>query len=321
MLKDLFVAICLVGLFGLALAAQTPPPPASQPPASQPPSSQPSMPPAQPQMPAQRPHMPRIDTALVHADVHYWKVVGNDTTFHQTSIDMTRYDKGIIRAKVDGKWQDFPVRELPRAFLEWSFAGRHNYIQILRDTNAMPPLAGPHNGMVASHGLGRKDSKLTINNAVKGMGFLPTKEKLPEMLRLLKTTWNDPMSRKLDILDSLYTSCQDNYDKTMLVSLELYSKPSFETHSFLNEMTDPGVSIVFLDMPSFEVRAIAQLLHPKDPQLSDYEKQVVDWINTVHDYFHGEMPWRSIAVVYHVTEVFDNSPGMMKGIRIVPSMP
>ena len=128
---------------------------------------------------------------------------------------------------------------------------------------------------------GRKDSKLTINNAVKGMGFLPTKEKLPEMLRLLKTTWNDPMSRKLDILDSLYTSCQDNYDKTMLVSLELYSKPSFETHSFLNEMTDPGVSIVFLDMPSFEVRAIAQLLHPKDPQLSDYEKQVVDWMQ--HD--------------------------------------
>ena len=270
------------------------------------------------QMPPMNPAAGRIaPSGLEHGAVSYWK----DSTFHQTSIDLKDYDKGIIRAQVDGKWQEFPVRELPKSFLEWNFAGRQNYIDILRKPDAMPPLAGPHNGMVASHGMLRKDSKLTINNAVKGMGFLPTREKLPEMLKLLKSTWNDSMSRKLDILDSLYTNCQANYDKTKLVSLELYSKPSFETHSFLNEMTDPGVSIVFLDMPSFEVRAITQLLHPRDPQLTEYERQVVDWCNSVHDYFHGEMPWKSIAVIYHVTEVFDNSPGRMKGIRIVPSLP
>ena len=262
------------------------------------------------------PAQPPASAGLEHGDVNYWK----DSTFHQTSIDMKSYVQGMIRAKVDGKWQDFQVRDLPKAFRDWSFSGRHSYIEHLRK-DEMPPLAGPHNGIVASHGMQRKDSKMSINNAVKGMGFLPTREKLPEMLELLKRTWDDSISRKLDILDSLYTNCQGSFETNKLVSLELYAKPSFETHTFLNEMTDPGVSIVFLDMKSFEVRAIAQLLHPRDPKLSDYEKTVVEWCNKIHDYFHGEMPWRSIAVVYHVTEVFDNSPGRMKGVRVVPLMP
>lgn len=252
---------------------------------------------------------------LEHADVNYWK----DSTFHQTTIDLKDYAKGIIHAQVEGKWQDFQVRDLPKEFLDWDFAARHMYIEHLRK-DEMPPLAGPHNGMVASHGMRRHDSQMSINNAVKGMGFLPTKEKLPELLALIKATWNDSLERKLDILDSLYQH-PEYFDKNKLISLELYSNPGFETHTFLNEMTDPGVSIVFLDMKSFEVRALAQLLHPKDPQLSDYDKQVVEWCNKIHDYFHGAMPWRSIAVVYHVTEVFDNSPGRMKGVRVVPLMP
>jgi hypothetical protein len=248
-------------------------------------------------------------------DVDYWK----DSTFHQASVDLKGYAKGVIRAQVDGKWQDFKVIELPKAFMDWSFAGRKHYIEILRKADAMPPLSGPHNGMVASHGMRRKDSQYAINNAVKGMGYIPVKAKLPEMLALLKKTWNDSMPRKLEILDSLYTNCQDNYDKTKLVSLELYSRPGFETHSFLNQMTDPGVAIVFLDMPSYEVRAITQLLHPKDKQLSTDDLQVVEWCNTVHDYFHGDMGRKSIAVIYHVTEVFDNSPGRGgKGKRIMP---
>jgi len=254
--------------------------------------------------------------SLEHAAVNHWK----DSTFHQTSIDLKDYAKNIIRAKVEGVWQDFAVRELPKAFLDWNFAGRHSYIGHLRK-DEMPSLAGPHNGVVASHGLKRKDSQMSINNAVKGMGFLPKKEKLPEMLAFIKATWNDSMERKLDILDSLYINCQDNFDRNKLISLELYSKPSFETHTFLNQMTDPGVAIVFLDMKSFEVRALAQMLHPKDSQLSDYEKSVVEWCNKIHDYFHGDMPWKSIAVIYHVTEVFDNSPGRMKGVRVIPELP
>jgi hypothetical protein len=86
-------------------------------------------------------------------------------------------------------------------------------------------------------------------------------------------------------------------------------------------MTDPGVSIVFLDFPSYELRCITQLIHPKDPKLTKYEKNVVEYINRIHDYFHGESPRQSIGVIYHVIEVFDNTPGKARGQRIIPSMP
>jgi hypothetical protein len=254
---------------------------------------------------------------LEHSAVNYWK----DSTFHQTSIDLKDYAKGIIRARVEGVWQELAVRELPKAFLDWNFAARHGYLETIRK-GEMPSLAGPHNGIVASHGLKRNDAQFALNNAVKGMGFIPKPERLAEMIALLKKTWNDSMDQKVNLLDSLYTNHQDYYDKTKMVSLELYSTPNFETHTFLNQMTDPGVAIVFMAIPTYEVRAVAQMLHPKDPQLTAYEKQVVEWINTVHDYFHGDMGRQSIGVIYHVTEVFDSSPGRGgKGKRIVPLLP
>ncbi len=253
-----------------------------------------------------------VNTGLEHGSTAYWE----NGTFRQTTIDFKNFDKGILLAQVEGKWRSFKVRELPTAFLDWDYAGRLGYINTLRKEGGMPPLSGPHFGVVASHGMQRRDSGFSINNAVKGVGFIPTKEKLPELLKLLKDTRTEPLLKKLDILESFYTKRQDDFDKTKLVSLELYAKPSFETHTFLNEMTDPGVSIVFMDIPSYEVRAIAQLLDPNNPRLSDYDKQVVDWCNTIHDYFHGDSHSQSIAVVYHVTEVFDNSPGKGKGMAI-----
>jgi hypothetical protein len=176
--------------------------------------------------------------------------------------------------------------------------------------------------MVASHGMKRKDSDFAINNAVKGTGWLPKPEKLPEMIALLQQTWNDSMDKKLVLLESLYTNATDNYDRTKQASLELYATPGFETHTFLNQMVDAGVAVVYLDLPkSYELRCIAQMIHPEDPKATAYEKQVVEYINLIHDYFHGKAPRKSIGVIYHVVQVFDNSPGKWRGQRIVPSMP
>lgn len=244
--------------------------------------------------------------------------------FHQDNIDVSKLDQGIIRAKVEGSWQEFPVVELPADFLKWNFERRLAQLAAMRaimtnQSQAMPELAGPHNGIVASHGMKRQDSYFTINNAVKGMGWLPKPEKLDEMIQLLKKTWNDSGPRKLAILESLYHHGPEIFDLTKQTSLELYSQPNFETHTFLNQMIDPGVAIVFLDLPkSYELRAIAQMLHPDDPQLSAYERQVVEYINLIHDYFHGESPRKSIGVIYHIVQVFDNSPGRWRGQRIVP---
>jgi hypothetical protein len=252
--------------------------------------------------------------------------------FHQDDVDASRLKDGIIRGKIDGQWMDLKVVGLPDSFCSWNFGKRQEQLATIKKMMAMPEgamgammkpeISGPHNAMVASHGMKRKDSEFDINNAVKGTGWLPRPEKLPEMLALLKSTWNDSMDKKLALLESLYTKATDGFDRTKQASLELYSQPNFETHSFLNQMVDPGVAVVFLDLPkSYELRCVAQMLHPDDPGLSEYEKQVVEYINLVHDYFHGQSPRKSIGVIYHVVQVFDNSPGRMRGQRVVPLLP
>ena len=238
----------------------------------------------------------------------------------QENIDLTKLDQGTIRAKVDGTWQSFAVRQLPDKFLEWNFRERLKTIDVMKK-GGMPSFAGPHSGMVASHGFRRDDGQFTVNNAVKGMGFLPKKEHLAELLAELEATKDSSEEYKFSWLTKLYTDRKDWLDPTKQVSLELYATPEFATHTFLNQMTDPGVSIVYLDMVSFEVRAITQLLHPDDPKLSDVEKQMVAYVNGIHDYFHGAAPRRSIVAVYHVVEVFDNSPGRGRGKRVVPPLP
>ena len=278
---------------------------------------------------------------LEHGTMAYWKDVKftPDTTdpsgkrgkwagwFHQDVVDAAKLADGVIRAQIGGQWQDLKVVTLPEDFLKWNYERRleqlAEYRSLLTSNEMkMPTISGPHNGIVASHGMKRKDSDFDINNAVKGMGWLPKPEKLAELTELLKKTWNDSLPVKLTTLEGLYQKGAEYFDLSKQSSLELYSQPNFETHSFLNQMVDPGVAVVFLDLPkSYELRCVAQMLHPDDPGLSDYEKQVVEYINLVHDYFHGQSPRKSIGVIYHVVQVFDNSPGRMRGQRVMPLLP
>ena len=247
----------------------------------------------------------------------FWKKGGY---FKQTNIILKNYDNGIIRARVDNRWQNFKIRKLPVAFVDWSTERRLETLDEIRK-GGMPALAGAHNGMVASHGARRRDGQFSINCAVKGMGFLPNPENIEKMIATLKSTFDASDSVKLLILEGFYKNAKEVFDLTKQVSLELYSIPKFETHSFINQMTDPGVSIVFLDFPSYEIRAITQLLHPSNPRLTQYERNVVEYINTIHDYFHSRSPRQSIGVIYHVIEVFDNTPGRARGKRVIPPLP
>ena len=242
----------------------------------------------------------------------------NNNTFQQKTVDMSKYSEGIIKAKVEGKWKEFKIEELPDKFIEWNIKRRFETIEKIKKMQP-PSLDGPHNAMVASHGRKRPDSQFSINNAVKGTGFIPKEENLKAIIKQLNSTIDNPFEKKIAILESFYENGDSIFDRTKLVSLELYSTPKFETQTFLNQMTDPGVALVFLDIPTFKIKSIAQLLHPDDPELTDYEKDVVEYINLIHSYFHGEFPKMFIAVLYHIVEVYDSSPGRGgKGIRIVP---
>jgi hypothetical protein len=247
--------------------------------------------------------------------------------FRQDLVDASKLDdQGIIRAKVEGEWQDYQVVELPESFLKWNWDHRLEQLAGFKKMMAgepfTPVISGPHDGIVATHGTKRKDTYFTINNAVKGIGWLPKREKLAEVIGLYKSTWDDPMPKKLAVLESLYQRGAEVFDLTKQTSLELYARPGFETHTFLNQMTDPGVALVFLDLPeSYELRCIAQMIHPDDPGVTEHEKQVVEYINLVHDYFHGKAPRQAIGVLYHVVQVFDNSPPKGAGRRVVPPQP
>jgi len=251
---------------------------------------------------------------LEHGDVNFW----NDGTFHQESVEASGNGTGTIRARIDGEWDEFTPVELPEGFLLWNFGARTDMIEGIK-TGMMPTsMAGPHNAAVGTWGIRRNDSHMKINNAVKGTGFVPKPEKIKEVIAHLEETIDSPMPEKLDVLLEYYNAGADVFDITKQVSLELYATPEFETGTFLNQMQNPGCSLVYMDMPSYELKCVAHLLHPTDPKLTDYEKDVVEYINLIHSYFHGEFSTTFIAVIYNVIEVYENSPAN-RGIRFVPS--
>ena len=242
-----------------------------------------------------------------------------DDYFQQDCVITPEPGENLIKAKVDGVWNEYELVEFPEKFMEWNIEKRIETLD--RFLNMQPPeLAGPHNGIVATFGCKRDDSQFKLNNAVKGMGFLPKAEKLPELIALMEETNDSSFVKKLETLRYFYTNVDSLFDLDRQVSLELYSTPEFETQSFLNQMTYPVSTIVYLDIPSFKLKTIARLLHPDDPDLTEYERLVVRYINDVHSYFHGKFPRDYPAVIYFVSEIYDNSPGRSDamGRRIVP---
>ncbi|HHS50404.1 MAG TPA: hypothetical protein ENN07_04745 [candidate division Zixibacteria bacterium] len=244
-------------------------------------------------------------------DGNYW----DGGTFRQKSVEIA--EGGGVRALIDGAWQELMPVELPERFLKWNFGARKKMIEGIKAGQMPTTMAGPHNASVATWGALRSDSVMKINNAVKGTGFLPKAELIAEVIQRLDDTIDSPMEEKLDVLLELYSAGRDVFDITRQVSLELYATPDFETGSFINQMTNPACSLVYMDIPSYELKCVAQLLHPDDPSLGEYEKHIVDYINLIHSYFHGEFSKLFIAVVYHIIEVFDNSPAH-KGVRLAP---
>nr|MDK2851586.1 hypothetical protein [Candidatus Cloacimonadota bacterium] len=230
-----------------------------------------------------------------------------------------------IQAQLEGEWHTLDLVDFPSSFWEWNRLRRTEYLDVFRQmiTNGErqePRLAGPHNGIVASWGMARNDSQFKLNNAVKGSGLLPKAEKLAEITRLLESNIESDMLTKLNVLDSLYQNAEEIFSPNQIVSLELYSEPGYNTQTFINQMVNPACVTVYLDIPSYKIKQIARILHPADPNLSNYEKAVVRYVNLMHSFFHGEFPRDFIAVIYYNIEIYDNSPGAKdaRGTKISP---
>jgi len=245
----------------------------------------------------------------------------------QTTVRTPDKDGTSINAQVDGVWQQFDLVQFPPPFWDWNRQRRRETIVIFREMlekgrEAMrkPELSGPHNGIVATYGERRPDSQFALNNAVKGMGFLPKAERLPEIIAMLEETLGADFNVKLGILDSLYINAEEIFAPDRVVSLELYSQPGFVTQTFINQMLNPACVIVWLDIPTFKVKSIVRLLDPLDSDLTEYERNVVQYVNLMHSYFHGAFDRDFIAALYFAVEIYDSSPGKDRGrgIKISP---
>jgi hypothetical protein len=245
----------------------------------------------------------------------WWEPGG---TFEHKSVDTSQLDRGVIRARVDGRWQSFKVAALPDRFTRWSLVERAERLERLAAHGfSMRDLAGPHNACVATYGGPTRDSAVSLNTAYKGMGFVPKRDRLEATLSWItrarariekeaRGSFMQAIRAKTRVLAELYRD-RALFDPTKQISLELFTSPHRPTHTFLNMMSNPIASASFLAYPTFEIRAVPQLLHPKSPKLSSIDRALVAWANGIHDFVHGGAGDR-IACVYHVIEVYDDTP-------------
>jgi len=253
-----------------------------------------------------------------------------DGFFVHEAVDSGRLSKGVIRARIEGTWREFRVAKLPDRFVDWSLQQRVARLGRMVRAGGMDPrdLAGSHNACVATYGGPSRDSSMSLNTAYKGMGFTmhagilaeTTRRIAEEKVRIERDFQSAPfrmMQEKVVFLARFYQDAA-SFDRTKQVSLELFTEPGFNTHTFLNMMANPITSASFLAFPTFEIRAVPQLLHPGNPGLSPHERDLVAYTNAIHDFIHSG-PGERIACVYHVIELFDDTPNdMAKGRRIVP---
>ncbi len=250
----------------------------------------------------------------------YW----TEGSFTQDTVDASMEAQGIIKACLDGRWEEFQTVTLPQAFMDWNLTSRldvlDNIAMMFSGEGGSPPsLAGPHNAAMATWGGRRADSLLTINNAFKGMGLCPRRDLIKDRMTEMEELSAGGMGERLQFLRDLY-STSDNFDLTKMISLELYSTSEFETHTFINLMERPTTSLVFLDSKSYEVRGIGQLVAPEDPRAGEYARDIVRYTNMAHSFFHGDFPRLYPGILVHITSVFDNSPGTGRGVRIAPPL-
>lgn len=255
----------------------------------------------------------------------WWQ--NNRYIVHDT-VDASLCSERLIKAKVDGTWQKFDIKNLPGEFIEWSLTERaYRLERLARFGFSERDLAGPHNACVATFGGPKRDSSVSINTAYKGMGFVPRKEKLSTVIDQLAQSkkkietdrandFRRMMVKKTEFLGKIYSQ-RGLFDTTKQVSLELFTRRNHPTHTFLNMMVNPIASASFLAYPTFELRAIPQLLHFANPDLSDHEREIVDYTNMIHNFIHGGTTV-NITCIYHIIEVFDDTPNMnAMGKRLV----
>jgi hypothetical protein len=257
---------------------------------------------------------------------NYWSEAGGKKyCIHKTVYD-GEIGQGYIWARIDGWWRRFQIRNLEETFWTWQHKEMlESFEQQLADTPYEYRAGGPHSPSVATYGnrRGRGDSDFHINNKIIGLQATPKPEKVKEL--------NDAMLRMIDEKQAYKTKVawlkemhvQDIWRKDLQTGVEYFTTPEFETHTFLNLMENPVATLCFQGrydiFTSFEVRCVAQIIDPRDPDISEDMRQLAKYPAILHGFYHDNVP-EIPAVLYWPVEEFDNTVKEKPGRRLVKIM-
>ncbi len=197
-------------------------------------------------------------------------------------------------------------KQLPEKFYNWAYGTRANTVKKIAAGEEVSHdklflSFTTHNPTFISNG------PAGLNGSIKGIGFLPKEEYIPEILEAfqqhISKGWSDTYSNEgLNVLlKYVYGEDSKKYiDFTKLTSLEMAKK-----HSWENYKADSNITLLFYQPPaiSFEVRGTIEI-HEGDI----YQK----YVNASHDIYHKPDPsrWDSRpAYIINIAEIYDNSVG------------
>jgi len=90
--------------------------------------------------------------------------------FQQDCVITPQPGESVIKARVDGEWNEFNLVEFPEKFMEWDVQKRIGTLD--RFMQMKPPeLAGPHNGIVATYGCKERRFSIQAEQCCKGDGI------------------------------------------------------------------------------------------------------------------------------------------------------
>ena len=265
--------------------------------------------------------LPTFKTREAHAryvcNRNWWKSRQIYSTAEQTNKSVEycvqhnlRQENGTVWSNLDNMWRRFDVRALSDDFMKWGCSERYFYYdERLNVGEAGPPTimknGGIHHGMVATYGnwIGRRDSSFHLNVATKGTALCPKSDTIKELLPVLEQLKienpPDRITQYYQIMQGIYSDI-NNFDKTKMLTLELYTQPTQgtlydagykETHTFANMMANPICTIGFMQQESpqknyfdpngtggynefpygvhYEMRAIPKVIHCWAPEMGN----------------------------------------------------
>jgi len=220
------------------------------------------------------------------------------------------------------------------------------------------PNGGHHHPMLTTYGSkyrNRGDSKFHLNTTPKGFTIIPKVDKIDEINAKIDEAYAvGPVPVKVfETRRDLYAD-KTLWDKTKFATLELYTGRPIdendegnqggiygikETHTFQNLIVNPMSTLTYMSLfntdgkqtyfggtaeeetATFEFRGFSRLIHNYNPNNTDYELAIHNYINQAHCRYHGGSCVISTNM-FIISEQFNNSPGYdpyARGKRVVPT--